>query len=900
MAKLELELCKEKLDVREFSVRERISAPFEVAIVALSPNHNIDLEEIVGRGAGLVVPAELGALGWTGICAHAEQLEIEEADEENENNRSTYFFRIVPSLWLLTQRRSYRIFQHQKTQDIVKKVLGEYRVQVAFELTDPHPVLEYRVQYGETDFDFVSRLLEEAGISYYFERHLTGESSYKFSLNSRLVCSDNPDFNPTMGVIPNRDKLTEAQRKQRFVTNVSLGHRTRPGKYTDIDYNFRNPGAPLNKSSDIKLKAGEQLEAGYEHFEYLLGSSLVDLSGDAASKAGKDTPTADDKSVARHDDKVLEARAQRRAEAMRHGKRWVRFESNEPGIAPGQILSIREHPRAQTGIGPGDKLLVIESEVESALDGWTLKAAAVFADVRYRPQVRTPRARVQGLQTAIVVGPKGKQIYTDEFGRVRVRFHWDREGDFDDKSTCWLRVSQSWAGARFGSMLIPRVGQEVLVDFFEGNPDQPVVVGRLFNATTKVPRELPKHMTQSIWRSATSPQKDGRFHEIMFDDQADKELVFIQSQRDTLKLVKHHETERTGQDWTTIVGEGRVAGVARDDLLQVGRERLVKMVSVKKLNIPEMGEPEVSPGETWIDMVDDRITLTTKSATIVLDGPDIGVRATGKIRFTADGKLIMKGGPKVYLNAASASVKKKDADKQVKDLVAKPDRMIGAIEQLFWQKPAKLALSRKEISVAVTTKKSIRALAQAPGNRPEQVAARKKVAEDFYRAEGYNFVEADADIKDDETRKKYRARGYELKNGAWTRKLTTDEIRSYTKCIDHNQPVHVGPPPAMPSPAEQWQAPGGRQGNFYAIPDTEAGALGIGTEARDPKNPGGTVGKEKKLYIPTADANKNMPPYLQSVAAPAKDTWSADEIQVAPGGGKQWTVYRREQMVEKK
>jgi type VI secretion system secreted protein VgrG len=890
MAKLELESCKDLFYVREFSVRERMSEPFEVAIVALSPNHDVNLEDVVGKGAGLIIPGGLGVLGWTGVCAHMEQLEI----ELSETGRSTYFLRVVPSLWLLTQRRNHRIFQHQTVRDIVRKVLSEYRVQVAFELIDDPPPLEYRVQYGESDFAFVSRLLEEAGISYYFERHVAGEKTEggggSFSLNTRMVCCDNPDFNMTMGEIPYRPEPNESHRKTAFVTKVSMGHRTRPGKFTFHDYNFRNPNTPLLQSSEVKLKPKEKIEEPYEHFQYFHGSSLIEVRS-----ANDKKPVADSQSMARHDEKELKARAQRAAEAKRHEKRQVRFESNEPSLCPGQVLSISEHPRRQKGLGPGDKLLVIESSVEGSLEGWRLTATAVYADTRYRPEVRTPRPRIEGPQTAIVVGEPGKEIHTDEFGRVRVRFHWDREGAFDDKSSCWLRVSQAWAGSRFGSMLIPRVGQEVIVDFFEGNPDQPVVIGRVYNATTKVPRELPKHKTQSLWRSATSPHEDNSFHEIMFDDEAGKELVFIQSQRDLLKLVKGKETERTGEIRTVVVGEARVAGVAAADTTQVGKQRLVKMVGVKDLHIPDMGEPDVTPKNTWIEMADGRISLTTGDATVVLDRGNIGIQAKGGIRFTADGRLIMKGGPYVYLNDSYASVTRRKADKQVKDLVPRPDRMIGSIEKLFWQKPVALTLSRKEITMSVTTAESIAAMAAAPGNKPEQIAARRKVAEDFYREEGYKLIA-----------------------GKRARKLTADEIRNQIKCIDLNQPVVAAPPPDWPPVVEQWQAPavpltpGGplpprSQGCFYAPPGSKPDTIGIGPDGtpRDDKGKYMKDASGKWIVMPKTttshstqpDASGKPPPYLRSIASPASDTWSIpDKPQYAPGGGVQFYCSRPDQL----
>src|SRR5262249_54276479 len=153
------------------------------------------------------------------------------------------------------------------------------------------------------------------------------------------------------------------------------------------------------------------------------------------------------------------------------------YESNAFDLAPGHVFSIDHHPRDD--LASGKKLLILEALVEGTTDGeWTLSGEAAFADYPYRPPQKTPRPRISGLQSAIVVGPKGEEIHTDEYGRVRVQFHWDRDGKHDDKSSCWIRVSQGWAGTAFGMITIPRIGQEVLVSFWEGNPDEPVIVGR--------------------------------------------------------------------------------------------------------------------------------------------------------------------------------------------------------------------------------------------------------------------------------------------------------------------------------------------------------------------------------------------------------------------------------------
>jgi type VI secretion system secreted protein VgrG len=682
--KLELESGETSLEVRRVSVVERISDLFTVDVVARSPDADLDIAAIVGKGAAMGAEAELGTIAWSGVCNHMEQ--IKPAAEAT--GRSSYLMRIVPSMWLLTQRRGHRIFQHISTPDLVKQILGEYSIDPKLTISETHPKHEYRVQYGETDYAFVARLLEEAGITFYFDAEVSGGSA-----KSILTLCDAPQHAPSVGPIDYYDTPNDGQIGGCFMTDVHLAHGVRPGTATYRDFDFRKPRLVLRDSSEFPLAKGEKVEDPYEHYVYAPGLSLIEVDS-----ADDPQDVADDKSFARHVQEENKRRAGMRAEALRYGKRKVDYRTNHPELTAGAIFSIDNHPRPQ--LASDKKLLVIESNIHISELEWTVLGTAVFAEVPYRPEIRTEKPRVAGVQTAMVVGPPGQEIYTDEYGRVRVRFHWDREGAFDDNATCWLRVSQAWAGTGFGSMLIPRVGHEVIVDFFDGDPDQPMVVGRLFNETTRVPRKLPDHKTQSIWRSASSPQTDGHFNEIMLEDNAGKELYFVQAQRDLLTLTKHDHTERTGEDRTAVVGEARVAAVGWSDSLQVGKQHLAKMVTINDLKIPKMGDPDVSPLDTWVEMVDQRITLTTGEATILLDGGDITIDAKGGLRFTTDGRLIIKGS-KVLMNISSGQASG-SADKAVSDKVAKPDRMIGSVAKLFWESQvAKLSRTEQTITFGV-------------------------------------------------------------------------------------------------------------------------------------------------------------------------------------------------------
>jgi type VI secretion system secreted protein VgrG len=542
--------------VRRFVVDEALGSLFTVSLWVLAANDAVDLEAVVGKQASLRLDTQNAAapLGgvrkWTGVCSYIEQIHAE------PTGLSTYFLRIVPELWLLTQRRGYRVFQHVAIPDIIDKILGEWSIKPTWKIERAkYPKLEYKVQYGESDYDLVSRLLQEAGIALaYFDDHGKG---------TELTLSDGLSAAAPRGAAPftyldKPDKTLGFE----WMTSVRLSHEVRPGAYTIRDYDFRKPSFALFGEAP-KAAAPEDR---YEQYHYQPGSFLVE------GQKGGDTPVADDKGVARHDPKAGADRAERALLGERAPRRVVSFETNSVDLWPGMVFTLDGHPHSE--LGSSEKLLVSELHYEGTReDAWEMSGRAFFAAQTYRPELKTQKPVVSGVQSAVVVGPSGQEIHTDEFGRVRVQFPWDREGKNDDNSSCWIRVSQGWAGTGFGLLTLPRIGQEVLVGFLGGDPDDPVIVGRVFNTTNKVPYPLPEHKTRSTWKSHSSPNAEG-FNEIMFEDLAGKELVWVQAQKnlrqlvkndeiitvghDRQKLVKNDETETTGGTRTEVVNNDRV------------------------------------------------------------------------------------------------------------------------------------------------------------------------------------------------------------------------------------------------------------------------------------------------------------------------------------------------------
>jgi type VI secretion system secreted protein VgrG len=514
-------------EVRRFSVRETLSDIFTVELTATAQDPNVDLNGIVGGATTfeLVTGYALSGKGrrtWTGVCNHIQQVHgVETAAAARAV--STYQIRIVPRLWLMTQRSNHRVFQRLSIPDIIDKLLEEWGIPVTWKIArGSYPKLEYKVQYGETDFQLFCRLLEEAGITF---GCLDGDEG------GGVFCSDQLHSAPMKEgpTLPYEDNPTESAERD-FVTRVTAMQDVRPGAHQIADFNFRNPSFKL---------AGEAPKANppesmYERYEYKPGSFVIEGKKDGT------TPNADDKLAWRAEGSYGTARATRALEAERSGQRTLYFETNVPDLAPGVGLKIEGHPADAIA----EPLLIVAFEASGAKNGkWDMAATAVYRAFHYRPALRTAKPRVHGVQSGTVVGPQGQEIHTDEFGRVRVQFPWDRDGKGNDDASCWMRVSQGWGGTGFGMINLPRIGQEVLVGFLDGDPDQPLVVGRVFNALNPVPYKLPENKTVSGWRTNSSPTTGG-YNEIKLEDKANKELIYVQAQKDRHELVKRDEIER--------------------------------------------------------------------------------------------------------------------------------------------------------------------------------------------------------------------------------------------------------------------------------------------------------------------------------------------------------------------
>jgi type VI secretion system secreted protein VgrG len=617
LTRIELATSDHLLEVRRFHVEESMNGLFRAVVHCVSPRAEVDLSKHVGAKAEFVFVANRERR-FRGILSDMTFQRI----ADDAQGLATYELSIVPTLWRLTQRRNNRLFQHITLPDIVETILGEWSIVHEWQIDrGAYPKLELRTQYGESDFQFVSRLLEEAGVAFWMRDD--GEQ------DATLVLGDAPQSNPERkgGPLAFIDEVAQAfAGRTEFVTNVQLTEASRPGRVTLRDHDFVRPRAPLYASAE----SDRAIERAHEVYEFAPNVSLHEQGGASPSN----TPVADDLGIARHVDARTRSEAKLRVEALHATRRVLSFESSVNDLSPGVVLAVSGHPRDD--ISGANRFLVIASRFEGEVakpEEWRFAAKAVSTKVPFRPERRTPKPRMYGIQTAVVVGESGdakgkatslpgavgklsataldegqssarlidEDIYVDEHGRVRVQFPWDREHDFGSESSTWMRVSQGWAGAGYGMFAIPRVGHEVLVAFVDGDPDCPLVVGRVHDMRETVPFALPENKTVSTWKTASSPGGDG-FNELRFDDAAGREHVFLQAQRDMDRLVKNDlkeaiggnamrftqgvessavgavrtqytnldDVDVTGLNRTSYVGLNRAASVGVEDSIQVG------------------------------------------------------------------------------------------------------------------------------------------------------------------------------------------------------------------------------------------------------------------------------------------------------------------------------------------
>lgn len=584
-----------EFEVIEFTLDEALSETFRLELDLASPDPAVDFAQVLDHPALFTLwRGEQPVRYVHGLVSTLEQ-------GETGFRRTRYRAVVEPELARLKQSSDWRVFQTQNVPDILQSVLKRHGI-LHYEqiVTGEHLPREYCVQAGDTDYDFLERIAREEGFYYTFLHSADGHQlihSDRLFVQGRI--GDEPVlYNADIG----GDQAEAALRRFRYVENV------RTARQTQRDYLFTHPGYDQEHSlrgSDLR----HDPRRPYERYDYP-GRYKVDEAGKPFTE--------------------------NRLRGHRRDARIALVEGDDPRLMPGISFELSGHPRQEWNSGWRPVRLhhhgvqhTSQAEEGAGSDQGTryhYTAELVTDRTEWRAEP-LPKPRIDGTQPATVVGPPNEEIYCDAWGRVKIQFPWDRLGRFDDHSSCWVRAVQNWAGAAWGHMAIPRIGQEVLVIFMNGDPDQPVIVGRTYMATQPPPYELPKHKTRMTIKSQT--HKGQGSNELRFEDEAGQEEVYIHAQKDQNNHVNHDET--------TFVGHDRSEQVENDETLTIGHDRKETIGNDEQVAIGQDRRHEI--GEDDYLSIGRNHTITTGKDRIEEVGNNRHDKTTANHRIAIGGHL---------------------------------------------------------------------------------------------------------------------------------------------------------------------------------------------------------------------------------------------------------------------
>jgi len=642
-------LGEDVLLLRSFSGHEEISHLSEFDLDLLSEDYEINFDDIIGQNVTIRMELPEGGMRyWNGYINRFVQ------GVSTSVQFAQYRATMVPWLWFLTQTSDCRIFQEKTVPDIIKQVFNDLGFSdIEDRLSGGYRTWTYCVQYRETDFNFVSRLMEQEGIYHYF-LHEQGKCT--------IVLCDSRSKHDPYGDYGEIDFIADAQGSAILerISEWTVEKRVRSGKFAHVDYNFEKPSTSLMSIEKLKMP---HAEADYEIYDYP-GEYSEKTDGDKYAKL--------------------------RMEELAQSHEVCTGQSDSRGICSGYLFTLAKHSR----INQNREYLVVSTGYQAAAEAYetsdqmnetcVCSFTVIHSSVQFRPERSTPKPIIQGSQTAMVTGPSGKEIYTDKHGRVKVQFHWDREGEYDQNTSCWIRVSQVHAGKSFGGIDIPRIGEEVIVSFIEGDPDRPIITGRVYNAESMPPFGLPGQKVVSGMKSNSTPGGGG-YNEMSMDDSKGKENITIHAQKDMATTVENNRTAtiKSGNDATTVQSGTRSVTVKGDTSLTVqagkrtvsvtggdysttasaavklhGKGKGVEITGnggpgIKSIGTPNFDATGTSKATITSPAVEVKGTTTTKiispdidigSGVIKIHGTTITIDSSGKVSIGGVSEVKIKGG----------------------------------------------------------------------------------------------------------------------------------------------------------------------------------------------------------------------------------------------------------------
>jgi len=607
------------LVLRNLTATEELGRLFQIDAELLSENFQISFPQIVGQNVTIRLETIQAAPRF--FNGHVRSFRQTGA----VGRLARYHAVIVPKLWFLTRSADCRIFQNKKVPDIVREVLQERGItDIEDTLTGNYPQWEYCVQYRETDFNFIGRLMEQEGIHYYF-KHAQGTHT--------LVLADGNSSHPTF---PGYADVSFHQEgvgvvNLQGIKQWAMTQEVQAGKYVLNDYNFQKPKTSLLGQAQVQR---QNVEANHELYDY----------------PGEYDEVQDADSYSRT-----------RIEEVQSDFETAEGSGDVRGLAAGFKAKINGLPRSDQI----DDYLVVSTVTRAESEGFlsdggasgsgafSSSFTAVRAKTPFHPARATPKPIIQGAQTAVVTGPKGEEIYTDKYGRVKVQFHWDRKGKKDENTTCFIRVAEPWAGKNWGIIFTPRIGQEVVVNFLEGDPDQPLIIGSVYNADQMPPYTLPANKTQSGVKTRSSLNgTPANFNEIRFEDKKGQEQLYIHAEKNEDIVVENNKTENVGNNEDIKIGNDRTETVGGNQSITVQKDDKLMVTMNQDITIGLDQSEKIGMGRTTTVGTTDTLNVgATRSATI---GATDSLSVGGAISVTSGGVITLTAGAAITITSSAA------------------------------------------------------------------------------------------------------------------------------------------------------------------------------------------------------------------------------------------------------
>lgn len=584
--------------VHGFEGEEGLSRPFQFTLKVVSLDDSLDPGSILGSGVTVIITLADGSQRYLhGIATRFVQA-------GSDRRFTTYYLDVRPWLWLLTLTSDSRIFQNQTAPQIIEAVfrkLGFTDYKNA--LSHTYQPREYCVQYMETSFEFVSRLMEDEGIFYFFE-HMEDRHT--------LVLADDAGSHkpcPGMEAAAYRS-LTPDWPEEDVITACTIEQQVTSTEYAMDDFNFEIPSTDLNVFIEGHTIGNLSL------YEYPGGFMKKDAG---------------------------ESRAKVRMEEHELPAKQLRGQSNCRSFMAGYQFEMVGHPRSDANA----TYVLRKVTHNSTLREYSNSFEAFPTEVPFRPPHRTAKPRIVGAQTAIVVGKSGEEIWTDKYGRVKVQFHWDRLGQRNENSSCWIRVAQGWAGKSWGGFFLPRIGQEVVVSFLEGDPDRPLITGAVYNAEQVVPYPLPDEQTKSTVKSNSS-KGGGGFNEIRFEDRKDAEEIFVHAQKDMQITVENDRVKDVMNNETNTIQQNRTTTIQEAD------ETLIVSKGNRTVQVDTGNETHEVKGKRSITVTGNENHSNKANFVHEVSG-NFTLKVSGNITIQAGGSITAKAGTS-FTNKAGMSL----------------------------------------------------------------------------------------------------------------------------------------------------------------------------------------------------------------------------------------------------